>query len=126
MIKDGRNKVMHSRNISFEEYSNIKSNLKKSNAILVEIENNLLQKNNYNLNEALQNISKAIYVMTSEMSNLITQAVTKKLAESFSNLFLPTNSDNHIADDTNIEITDNSNNSSFVEDTEEEKDNGET
>ena len=123
MIKDGRNKVMHSRNISFEEYSKIKSNLKKSNAILVEIEDDLLQKNNYNLNDVIQNISKAIYVMTSEMSNLITQAVTKKLAESFSNLFLPTNSDNHIADDTNIEITDNSNNSSFVEDTEEEESN---
>ena len=126
MIKDGRNKVMHSRNISFEEYSNIKSNLKKSNAILVEIENNLLQKNNYNLNEALQNISKALSVLSSEMSNRITQAVTKKLVESFSNLFLPTNSDNHIADDTNIEITDNSNNSSFIEDTEEEESNEET
>jgi hypothetical protein len=59
-IKAGRNKIMHSRNITFEEYSETKNNLEKSNKQLTQIESSFLGKMNYDFDELNDLLSKAI------------------------------------------------------------------
>jgi hypothetical protein len=78
-IKDGRNKIMHSRNISFEEYSTIKNNLDKSNRILRAIEYDVLEKDNFNSDEMLNSIAEAL----GALSKVVVNAASNMLSSVF-------------------------------------------
>lgn len=85
-IKNGRNKVMHSRNITYSEFSGIKNNLNKSNKLLKEIELDLLDKNSSNndsvniIEEAIKHVSEAVAAMS---ANQFTTLFIEKFGELF-------------------------------------------
>lgn len=79
-IKNGRNKTMHSRNISFEEYCAIKTNLDKANRMLKQIEFDVLEKENFNAYEAITSILDAL--------GLLSKAVVGAASEVLSSAFL--------------------------------------
>lgn len=87
-IKDGRNKIMHSRNISFEEYSTIKNRLDKSNRILNQIEFDVLEKENFNFYEALDSISEALGALGKAVVSAASDALSSAFFEAFSNHLL--------------------------------------
>lgn len=71
-IKDGRNKVMHSRNISYTEYSATKNSLSKSNKMFKEIEFELLEKDNYNNYEVASVLAIALEALGKSIKEVIT------------------------------------------------------
>lgn len=82
-IKDGRNKVMHSRNISFDDYTSIKNNLEKSNRILKQIECDLLEKKNDNANDMLNSIIGALGLLSKAFVNATSEVLSSALIEAF-------------------------------------------
>ena len=78
-IKDGRNKIMHSRNISFEEYATIKNHLDKSNRILKQIEFDVLVKENFNAYEVITSIAEAL----GSLSKAVVSAASEVLSSAF-------------------------------------------
>ena len=78
-IKDGRNKIMHSRNISFEEYAAIKNHLDKSNRILKQIEFDVLEKENFNAYEVITSIAEAL----GALSKAVVSAASEVLSSAF-------------------------------------------
>lgn len=93
-IKDGRNKTMHSRSVSFDEYSAIKNNLDKANKILKQIEFDVLEKDSFNAYEmigsivkALEVIGKAIVVAAADVvSSSFVEALGKHIVENYNKL----------------------------------------
>lgn len=84
-IKDGRNKVMHSRSLSYTEYSTIKNHLSKCNTLFSEIEYELLEKNDYSIYDALNIMVTALRQLGKVVVDLATsqaaKALFKKLGE---------------------------------------------
>ena len=80
-IKDGRNKIMHSRNISFEEYSVIKNNLEKSNRMLKQIEFDVLEKDSFSAYEMVGSIVEALGVLGKAIVNVATDVVSSAFVE---------------------------------------------
>lgn len=87
-IKDGRNKIMHSRNISYAEYSTTKNNLDKSNKILEEIEYAVLEKGEIAAIESLDLLAKALKVFGKALVNIATDTVTSSISEAFGQFML--------------------------------------
>lgn len=91
-IKDGRNKTMHSRNVSFDEYAAIKNHLDKSNRILKQIENDVLEKEDFNAYEVIGSIVKALEMVgraivaaaADAVSSSFFEAVGKQIVENYS------------------------------------------
>ena len=79
-IKDGRNKIMHSRNISFEEYSKIKNNVEKANKLLKQIEFDVLEKENFDSYLAIDLIVDAL----KELGRTVAKAASDMLSYTFS------------------------------------------
>lgn len=84
-IKDGRNKIMHSRSISFEEYSVIRNHLDKSNRILKQIEFDVLEKENFNSYEMLNIIVEALRALGKVVTNVASNVLTSAFFETFGN-----------------------------------------
>lgn len=84
-IKDGRNKIMHSRNISFEEYSAIRNHLDKSNGILKQIEFDVLEKENFNSYEMLNIIAEALRALGKVVTNTASNVLSSAFFETFGN-----------------------------------------
>lgn len=80
-IKDGRNKIMHSRNVSFEDYSATKNHLDKSNKILNQIEFDVLGKENFSSYEVLISIAEALGAISKAVVNGISNAFSSSLLE---------------------------------------------
>ncbi|MBQ8595804.1 MAG: hypothetical protein IJ406_07615 [Oscillospiraceae bacterium] len=76
-IKNGRNKIMHSREISFEEYNEVKNNLEKSNSTFRRIEFDLLEKDNFDSYELLKAISDGIKMLGQAMVNIASSTLAK-------------------------------------------------
>ena len=87
-IKDGRNKIMHSRNISFDEYSVIKNHLEKSNKMLTQIEFDVLEKENFNFYDILTSISEALGSLTKAVVNGISNTLSSSFLEALGNYAL--------------------------------------
>ena len=85
-IKDGRNKVMHSRNISYAEFSTIKSTLFKSNKLFNEIECDLLEKSYYDYSNIIHAIAEALNRVGKAMADLAANQVTMTLIKKFGEL----------------------------------------
>ena len=85
-IKDGRNKVMHSRNISYAEFSTIKSTLFKSNKLFKEIECDLLEKSYYDYSNIIHAIAEALNRVGKAMADLAANQVTMTLIKKFGEL----------------------------------------
>lgn len=80
-IKDGRNKIMHSRNVSFEEYSAIKNHLEKSNKMLSQIEFDVLEKEHFGSYEILTSIAGALAALSKVVVNGISNALSSSVLE---------------------------------------------
>lgn len=87
-IKDGRNKIMHSRNICYAEYSTIKNSLNKSNGILKEIECDVLEKGNFDAIEGPELLAKALKMFGKALVNIATDTVTSSISEAFGQFML--------------------------------------
>lgn len=82
-VKDGRNKIMHSRSISFEEYVAIKTNLDKSNRLLKQIEYDVLEKDNFNSYEIIGSIVKALETFGKALVVAAADVVSSSFVETF-------------------------------------------
>ena len=100
-IKDGRNKIMHSRAISFEEYSGIKNNLDKANKLLEKIEFDVLEKENFSSYEILNSIIDGLSVLSKALVNMATETISSTFFEYLGNALLEkhkeSSSDNDLA-----------------------------
>ena len=76
-IKNGRNKIMHSRAITFDEYNDIKNRLEKSNSTFRKIEFDLLEKDNFDSYELLKAISDGIKMLGQAMVNIASSTLAK-------------------------------------------------
>ena len=90
-IKNGRNKTMHSRNISFEEYCAIKNNLDKANRMLKQIEFDVLEKENFNAYEAITSILDALGSLSKAVVNAASNVLLPTLLEYWGNHALANN-----------------------------------
>lgn len=95
-IKDGRNKIMHSRNISFEEYSAIKNHLDKSNRILKQIEFDVLEKENFNAYEVINSIAEALGALSKAVVNAASNMLSSAFFEYWSNHALASSKESNI------------------------------
>ncbi len=84
-IKDGRNKIMHSRNISFEEYNIIKNHLDKSSRILKKIEFDVLEKETFNTYEMLNSIAEALKELGKVAVNAASGIISSAFFETLGN-----------------------------------------
>lgn len=82
-IKNGRNKVMHSRNISYTEFSRIKNMLSKSNNLFKDIEIDLLEKEHYGYSNVIHTITDVLNQMGKAMSNLAMNTLMTSFVENF-------------------------------------------
>lgn len=80
-IKDGRNKVMHSRSISYAEFSTIKNTLSKSNKLFGDIEYELLEMDKSSYSEAINIISSMLKEFSKALSDMATSAIASFLSE---------------------------------------------
>lgn len=80
-IKDGRNKVMHSRSISYAEFLTIKNTLSKSNELFDDIECELLEKDKSSYSEAINIISATLKEFSKALSVMATSAIASFFAE---------------------------------------------
>lgn len=104
-IKDGRNKVMHSRSISYAEFLTIKNTLTKSKDLFNDIECELLEKDKFSYSEAISLISSALKDVGKVMAGIAANTIVTILAEGLKQF---TNDDKkaEIFDDGNNEIVD--------------------
>ena len=82
-IKNGRNKVMHSRDISFEDYSAIKNHLDKSNKILQKIEFDLLEKESSTSYSMIDSIIIALAQLGQAVEAVTAKVFSSKYFEEF-------------------------------------------
>ena len=85
-IKAGRNKVMHSRNISYAEFSIIKNTLSKSNKLLRDMESDLLEKENNKYQGAVDIIISALSQLGKAMHDMAVNRITTTVLEQLGEL----------------------------------------
>lgn len=96
-IKDGRNKVMHSRSISYAEFLTIKNILSKSNKLFDDIECELLEKDKSSYSEVISLISRALKEVGKVITGIAANTIATFLAEGLGQL--ANNADNAITID---------------------------
>lgn len=100
-IKDGRNKVMHSRSISYAEFLTIKNILSKSNKLFDDIECELLEKDKSSYSEVISLISTALKEVGKVITGIAANAIATYLAESLGQLAITGETTTTIDEDSN-------------------------
>lgn len=108
-IKDGRNKVMHSRSVSYAEFLTIKNTLSKSNKLFDDIECELLEKDKFTYSEAISLISTALKEVGKVITDITAKTIATFLAEGLGQLAITGEKTTMIDEDSNdntLEIID--------------------
>lgn len=85
-IKEGRNRVMHSRNISYIEFLKIKNMLLKSNNLFKDIEFDLLETEYYGYSNVIHTITEVLNQMGNAIAGLAMNILTTSFVENFGEL----------------------------------------
>ncbi len=108
-IKDGRNKVMHSRSISYAEFLTIKNTLSKSNELFDDVECELLEKDKSSYSEAISLMSSALKEVGKVMADLAAKTIVSTMIENLDQFTFGLNENEKIVEGTSedsLEVVD--------------------